>query len=381
MTDVIARLQEIAETQGKRLVKLLGELGKAAAPLASAAAAAAGTAAESAWRALSSALGKIDLKTISPFAWSLIASGAAGAIAAFIVALSVLSLDDSGSRIARTDQAVAALNRRLDAIERTDTEAFATSHAALTALANRVAAAETAITKSAALAHPTPAEIQQAVSADLAGRISTSGEIKVLPADLTGLEQRVAALEAKAKQEAALAAEGSEHPADMNEGASAFPPFESSNFASELIWLALSFGLLYLLMSKIALPRVENILQTRAAKLTGDIGEANAFRKRAEEAAAAHEKTIADARAKAQALAQETHARLNAEADAKRHALESDLNAKLAAAEGQIVDTKAKAMANVESIANDAAAAIVERITGKPAEPKAIAAALAATKA
>ena len=71
-----------------------------------------------------------------------------------------------------------------------------------------------------------------------------------------------------------------------------------------LIWLSLSFGLLYLLMSKIALPRVESILHARADKIAKDIGEANAFRARSEEAAAAHDKTIADAKTKAGAKAE-----------------------------------------------------------------------------
>ncbi len=225
-------------------------------------------------------------------------------------------------------------------------------------------------------------EIQKAVSAQLAPRPVLSDNASVQSPDLGRIEQRLAALEQKAAAHGASAAEtGASHTAEDGHAPSAFPPFESANFAPLLIWLALSFGLLYLLMAKIALPRVENILHTRAAKLTKDISEANAFRKRSEEAAAAHDKTIADARAKAQALAQETHAKLNAEADAKRHALESDLNGKLAAAEAKIAETKAKAMANVEGIAGEAAAAIVERITGKPADPKAIDAALAATKA
>jgi F-type H+-transporting ATPase subunit b len=166
-------------------------------------------------------------------------------------------------------------------------------------------------------------------------------------------------------------------PADMDHGPSAFPPFETANFMPMLIWLALSFGLLYFLMSKIALPRVENILRTRANKITKDISEANAFRTQSEQAAAQHDKTIADARAKALALAQETHAKLNAETEAKRVALESELNAKLAAAEAQILEMKAKAMSNVEGIANETAAAIVEHITGKPADPRAIKAAVA----
>jgi F-type H+-transporting ATPase subunit b len=163
--------------------------------------------------------------------------------------------------------------------------------------------------------------------------------------------------------------------------AGAFPPFDPANFAPLLIWLAISFAALYFLMSKIALPRVHDILTTRQAKINEDLKNANKMRAEAKDAAAAHDKMIADARAKAQTLAQETHTRLNAETDAKRHTLEADLNAKLVAAEAQIADTKAKAMSNVEAIAQDAAAAIIQHLTGKPADTAAVAAAFATTKA
>ena len=118
-------------------------------------------------------------------------------------------------------------------------------------------------------------------------------------------------------------------PAGGDHGESSFPPFDPVNFTPMLIWLSLSFGVLYLLMAKIALPRVASILHSRAEKITNDIGEANAFRARSEEAAAAHDKTIASAKAKALALAQETHARLNAETEANRLALEAELNGRL----------------------------------------------------
>jgi F-type H+-transporting ATPase subunit b len=181
------------------------------------------------------------------------------------------------------------------------------------------------------------------------------------------------------EQEGPIAGTGT--PAGGGHGETSFPPFDPVNFTPMLIWLSLSFGLLYLLMAKIALPRVESILHARAHKITKDIGEANAFRVRSEEAAAAHDKTIADAKAKALALAQETHARLNAETEANRVALEGELNARLAASETQILEMKAKAMGNVEAIASEAAAAIVRHITGKPADDEAIARAIAASKA
>jgi F-type H+-transporting ATPase subunit b len=174
---------------------------------------------------------------------------------------------------------------------------------------------------------------------------------------------------------------GTGTPAGGGHGETSFPPFDPVNFTPMLIWLSLSFGLLYFLMSKIALPRVENILHARADKIAKDIGEANAFRARSEEAAAAHDKTIAGAKAKALALAQETHARLTAETEANRVALEAEINARLAASETQILEMKAKAMGNVEAIASEAAAAIVQHITGKPADQEAIARAIASSKA
>ncbi|MGP0060357.1 MAG: F0F1 ATP synthase subunit B' [Beijerinckiaceae bacterium] len=162
------------------------------------------------------------------------------------------------------------------------------------------------------------------------------------------------------------------------EGSGAFPPFESANFAPLLIWLVLTFGVLYLLMAKIAMPRVEGILKSRRGKIDGDIGLANAKREEADRAAADYQMTLADAKARAQALAQETHVRLATETEVKRRAIEADLAGKLTAAEAQIAATKAKAMSNVDQIARDTAAAIVEHITGKPADPAAIAAAFLA---
>lgn len=162
------------------------------------------------------------------------------------------------------------------------------------------------------------------------------------------------------------------------EGGSDFPPFDSTNFAPILVWLVLTFGVLYLLMKKIALPRVEGILRDRRGKIDGDLGTAFAKREEADRASADYQKTLADAKARAQTLAQETHARLAAETEAKRKALEAELAAKFADAEAQIEATTAKAMGNVDQIAREAAATIIEHITGKPADPASIAAAFAA---
>ena len=159
-------------------------------------------------------------------------------------------------------------------------------------------------------------------------------------------------------------------------GNSDFPPFDAQYWTPQLVWLAIVFGLLYLLMSKIALPRVGAILEARAARIAGDLDSAQKARAEADAAAQAHDRQLTEARAKAQATAQETQARLAAEGDARRKALEGELATKLAAAEAQIAQTKARAMSNVSDIAADTAAAIVEHITGQPADRDRVAAAV-----
>jgi F-type H+-transporting ATPase subunit b len=172
--------------------------------------------------------------------------------------------------------------------------------------------------------------------------------------------------------------QGTEVPGAPHEAS--FPPFDPATFSSTLVWLALTFALLFVAMSKVGLPRVESILKHRATKIRTDLGAAFKSREEANQASAAYDKTLAEAKANSQALAQETRARVKQEQDSKRVALEADLNTKLQAAELQIAERKASAMASVGDIANETAAAIVAHITGKPADPVAIAAAVAQAK-
>lgn len=148
-------------------------------------------------------------------------------------------------------------------------------------------------------------------------------------------------------------------------GHPAFPPFQSENFPSQLVWLALTFVLLYVLMSRLALPRVGSILEARAKRIADDLAAAQRFKEQSEAAHAAHEKSIADARSRAQGIAAATHQKQAAEAEATNKRLEAELHEKLAAAERSIASTRNSAMSNVGSIAADAAAAIVERLIGQ----------------
>jgi F-type H+-transporting ATPase subunit b len=161
------------------------------------------------------------------------------------------------------------------------------------------------------------------------------------------------------------------------EHAKTFPPFDSQTFGSQLFWLVIVFVALYLLMSKLALPRIGSILEKRRQHMDADLAEADRFRRESDAAVAAYEKALAEARSRAQALAAEMHRKEAAQAEALRKSLDAELNARVAAAEKSIAETRAKAMANVKGIATDAAAAIVERLTGTAPAGADVAAAVA----
>ena len=164
-------------------------------------------------------------------------------------------------------------------------------------------------------------------------------------------------------------------PASEHKGA--FPPFQSQTFASQLIWLVIAFVLLYVLMAKLALPRVGAIIESRQKRIADDIAEAGKLKAQSDEAVAAYEKALVDARARAQAIANETSDKQAAAADVTRKTLEGELNVKLAEAEKSIAATKQAAMANVRAIAEDAARAIIERLIGSTPSDKAVAEAVA----
>ena len=132
-------------------------------------------------------------------------------------------------------------------------------------------------------------------------------------------------------------------------------------------------------MAKVALPRVGGIIANRQKRIADDFAEAEQSKAQSDAAIAAYEKALADARARAQAIANETRERQAAQAAASRKRLEDELNIKLAEAEKMIAATKQKAMTNVRGIAADAAKAIVVRLIGIAPTDDAVEAAVADT--
>ncbi|MGB6969853.1 MAG: ATP F0F1 synthase subunit B, partial [Methyloceanibacter sp.] len=138
--------------------------------------------------------------------------------------------------------------------------------------------------------------------------------------------------------------------------------------------------ILYLLMKQVALPKIGSVLEMRRERIAGDLEAAEKFRRETQEAIAAYEQALAEAKAKAHAIAQEARDRLKDEVAAERADLDRDLAAKSAEAETRIDAAKVSALKEVNAVASDTAAEIVRRLIGvAPAAPE-IASAVAAAR-
>jgi F-type H+-transporting ATPase subunit b len=147
------------------------------------------------------------------------------------------------------------------------------------------------------------------------------------------------------------------------------PQLDISTFAPQLFWLAIWFIVLYLLMAKLALPRVNRVMEARRQRREGDLSRAAQLKAEAEAASAAYQKALAEARAQAQSTIKETSDRLAAEAAERQRTLAMTLAEQIAEAEHRISATKEQALAEVRGIAVDVGRSIVEKLTGAAPDP------------
>ena len=154
------------------------------------------------------------------------------------------------------------------------------------------------------------------------------------------------------------------------------PQLDLSTFPPQLVWLAISFVVLYLLMARLGLPRVGATIEARRRHLDEDLARAAELRTQAEAALAAYEAAQAQARATAQATIRETADRLAAAAAARQRELGASLAEQVAAAEREIAAASQRALGEIRGVAVEVAGAIAAKLTGSPADDHAVAAAV-----
>ncbi|MBX2805953.1 MAG: F0F1 ATP synthase subunit B' [Hyphomicrobiales bacterium] len=154
------------------------------------------------------------------------------------------------------------------------------------------------------------------------------------------------------------------------------PQLNFLDFAPQLFWLGLTFVVLYLLMSRVALPRVGNILDERQARIDADLAAARTLREETDKAITDYEKALADAKARAQQIVREAREEMGAEIDRQRAEVDSRINAKMVDAEKSITALKASALSHTDEIATELAEELVAHLLGKQVDRSSVAGAV-----
>lgn len=148
------------------------------------------------------------------------------------------------------------------------------------------------------------------------------------------------------------------------------PQLNSEHYSSQVIWLAVSFLALYLIMWRGVLPRISRVLEERQNRIEGNLERAEVIRREAQATAEAYEKSVAEARGAAQAVIAKARDKLAADAAAHHAQLTERLNAEIAEAEGRILAAKNEAMANLRDLAVEVSSTVAERLVGEAIDPR-----------
>ena len=146
------------------------------------------------------------------------------------------------------------------------------------------------------------------------------------------------------------------------DAAPGMPQLDFSTFPNQMFWLVVTLVVIYLVLSRVALPRISAVLAERQGTITNDIAAAEDLKRQATEAEEAYNKALADARAEAQAIVAETRAEIQAELDEATAHADAEISAKAAESEARIREIRAGALQSVEEVAKDTAAEIVTAI-------------------
>ena len=155
------------------------------------------------------------------------------------------------------------------------------------------------------------------------------------------------------------------------------PQLDFADFAPQLVWLVVTFVALYLLLSRLALPRISGVLEERRRRIAGDLERAEEMRRDAERTLDDYERSMAEARGRAQEVAQAARAETAAAAARRLDGLTAELAAKAGDAERDIAARRDEALANIRGVAAEAAAAALERLIGVGPDGAALDAAVA----
>lgn len=143
------------------------------------------------------------------------------------------------------------------------------------------------------------------------------------------------------------------------------PQLDPSSFPTQLFWLIVCFAILYLMMWKVAMPKIADVLRERQERMDDDLEKAEKLKADAQEVLEAYQKTMTEGRSEAQSILRAASEKIAAENAVRQDELSKRIAAETAAAEARIAEAKQQALANIQTVAVEAAQAAAARIAGQ----------------
>ena len=140
------------------------------------------------------------------------------------------------------------------------------------------------------------------------------------------------------------------------------PQFDITLFPTQLVWLAITFVVLYLVMARLAVPRIAGVLEERQERVSGDLDMAAKLKQEAETVLAEYEAALAEARDHARSVLKQAADASAAKAAEEHETLIGELVEQARAAEQRIAEAQRQAIDNVRSIASEVAEAAAGRL-------------------
>ncbi len=166
------------------------------------------------------------------------------------------------------------------------------------------------------------------------------------------------------------------HSETGHESGATMPQMNPEYVSEQLIWLVITFAFLYVMMSRVALPRIGAVIEERRDKIADDLDKAAEFKREAERALAAYEQELNEARARAHTIIAEAREALKAETDTLRAQSDAKLAEHIKQAEARIREAKDEALTHVSDVAASTTLSLVEKLTGRSPEAQTVNAAV-----
>lgn len=163
----------------------------------------------------------------------------------------------------------------------------------------------------------------------------------------------------------------------LHEAEAGMPQLNPEYFPNLIFWLIISIVLLYMILSRVAIPRITSVLAERSDAISADLETAHLYKRRAEEAETAYNAALAKARDEAHKIAAESKAQVQKELDVLMAKADAEIAARAAESETRIGEIRENAARSVEEVAREAALEIVSAIAPSAADAESVNAAVA----